>query len=265
MWNLIANAIKFTPRGGRVQVVLQRAESHVEVSVSDNGIGIEPEFLPHVFEAFQQGMGGSKRRHGGLGLGLSIARHIVELHGGEISAFSDGPGLGSIFTVKFPLLATTSRNREPAQRHPIARDSLSEHHTGRLDDLRVLIVEDEESARESLMELFGATGAEVRSAGSASEAMEVFEAWQPNVLVSDIAMPDEDGYSLIRRIRLRPAHLGGGVPALALTAYAKIEDRVTILTAGFQMYLSKPANPNELIAVVGSLAKRASGNNGVTP
>jgi CheY-like chemotaxis protein len=196
---------------------------------------------------------------------MPSARHIVELHGGEISAYSDGPGLGSRFTVKFPLLATISKYSEPSRRHPIARDSLSDYHMGRLDDVRVLIVEDEENAREALVELFGTTGAEVRSAGSATEAIAVLEAWQPNVLVSDIAMPEEDGYSLIRKIRLRPAHLGGGVPALALTAYGKIEDRVTILTAGFQMYLSKPANPNELIAVVGSLAKRASGNNGVTP
>ncbi len=265
MWNLISNAIKFTPKGGRVQVVLQRAESHVEVSVSDSGIGIAPEFLPHVFEPFRQGVDGSMRRHGGLGLGLSIVRHIVELHGGEISAFSDGPNLGSRFTVKFPLLATITKDNEPARRHPIAGDSLGDHQLGRLDGVRVLIVEDEASARESLLELFTASGAEVRGAGSAAEAMGVFETWPPNVLVSDIAMPDEDGYSLIRRIRMRPTRRGGDVPALALTAYAKIEDRVTILAAGFQMYLSKPANPNELIAVVRSLARRRDHEDGAAP
>jgi len=262
MWNLISNAIKFTPRNGRVQVVLQRAESHVEVSVSDSGIGIAPDFLPHVFEPFRQGIDGSMRRHGGLGLGLSIVRHIVELHGGEINAFSDGTGLGSKFTVKFPLLATLSRYDEPARRHPLAGDSLAEVHLGRLDGLRVLIVEDEASSREAIVELLASSGAEVRAAGSAAEAIVAFEAWQPDVLVSDIAMPDEDGYSLIRKIRLRSADLGGAVPALALTAYAKIEDRVTILGSGFQMYLSKPANPNELIAVVGSLAKRRNGTDG---
>lgn len=263
MWNLISNAIKFTPKGGRVQVVLQRAESHVEVSVSDSGIGIAPEFMPHVFEPFRQGIDGSMRRHGGLGLGLSIVRHIVELHGGEINAFSDGPGLGSKFTVKFPLLATVSRQDEPLRRHPIARDSLADVHLGRLDDLRVLVVEDEDSAREALAVLFASSGADVRAAGSAAEAMGVFETWRPDVLVSDIAMPDEDGYSLMRKIRLRSPSRGGAVPALALTAYAKIEDRVTILGSGFQMYLSKPANPNELIAVVRSLAKRGNGGDGV--
>jgi signal transduction histidine kinase/ActR/RegA family two-component response regulator len=256
MWNLISNGIKFTPKGGRVQVVLQRAESHVEISVSDSGIGIDSEFLPHVFEPFRQGSGGSMRRHGGLGLGLSIVRHIVELHGGEISASSEGLNRGSCFTVKFPLLATSENGNEPVRRHPIARDTLADVHLARLDGIRVLIVEDEPSASEALLVLFQSCGAEARIAGSASEALGVFDLWQPDVLVSDIAMPLEDGYSLIRKIRLRPAAMGGAIPAVALTAYAKIEDRVTILGAGFQMYLSKPADPNELVAVVSSLAKR---------
>jgi CheY-like chemotaxis protein len=256
MWNLISNAIKFTPKGGRVQVVLQRSESHVEISVSDSGVGIESEFLPHVFEPFQQGSGGSMRRHGGLGLGLSIVRHIVELHGGEIIAYSEGAGRGSTFTVKFPLLATASDNGEPARRHPIARDTLATLYLGRLDGIRVMIVDDEPSASEALLVLFSSCGAEARVAGSAIEALVLFDAWQPDVLVSDVAMPEEDGYSLIRKIRQRSPERGALVPAVALTAYAKIEDRVTILAAGFQMYLSKPADPNELIAVVGSLARR---------
>jgi signal transduction histidine kinase/ActR/RegA family two-component response regulator len=255
MWNLISNAIKFTPKGGRVQVVLQRAESHVEIAVSDSGVGIHSEFLPHVFEPFRQGMGGSMRRHGGLGLGLSIVRHIVELHGGEITAFSEGQDLGSRFTVKFPLLAAAQDVGGPARRHPIARDTLADVQLGRLDDVRVLIVEDEPNASEALQVLFSSCGAEARIAGSAAEALVVFESWQPDVLVSDIAMPEEDGYSLIRKIRLRSPERGGVIPAVALTAYAKIEDRVTILDAGFQMYLSKPADPNELVAVVSSLAK----------
>jgi signal transduction histidine kinase/ActR/RegA family two-component response regulator len=254
MWNLISNGIKFTAKGGRVLVVLQRAESHVEMSVSDSGVGIDPEFLPHVFEPFRQATAGSMRRHGGLGLGLSIVRHIVELHGGEITAESEGTGFGSKFTVKFPLLATTRQVSEPVRRHPIAGDTLAEVHLGRLDGIRVLVVDDEPSASEALMVLFNSCGAEARIAGSAAEALAVFDVWKPEVLVSDIAMPGEDGYSLIRKIRLRPTERGGGVPAVALTAYAKIEDRVTILAAGFQMYLSKPANPNELVAVVGSLA-----------
>ncbi|HEY6194142.1 MAG TPA: ATP-binding protein [Candidatus Eisenbacteria bacterium] len=254
--NLISNAIKFTPRGGKVQVVLQRAESHVEVAVSDNGIGIDPEFLPHVFEPFRQGTGGTMRRHGGLGLGLSIVRHIVELHGGEISVYSDGPGHGSKFTVKFPLLPASRERGVPVPRHPIAGDPLASVHLGRLDGIRVLVVDDESSSCEALDVLFNSCGAEARVASSAEEALLVFDEWQPDVLVSDIAMPGEDGYSLIRKIRLRSPGRGGLTPAVALTAFAKIEDRVTILAAGFQMYLSKPANPNELIAVVSSLARR---------
>ena len=256
MSNLISNAIKFTPKGGSVQVVLQRAESHVEVSVGDSGVGIESQFLPHVFEPFRQGSVGAMRRHGGLGLGLSIARHIVELHGGEITAYSDGLDHGSKFTIKFPLLATARASGGLMRRHPIAGDVLGEIHLGRLDGIRVLVVEDEPSASEALGELFNSCGAVARIADSAAAALVLFDEWRPDVVVSDIAMPGEDGYSLIRKIRQRSPERGGMTPAMALTAFAKIEDRVTILAAGFQMYLSKPANPNELIAVIGSLAKR---------
>jgi signal transduction histidine kinase/ActR/RegA family two-component response regulator len=263
MSNLISNAIKFTPKGGNVQIVLQRAESHAEIAVIDSGIGIEPEFLPHVFEPFRQGTGGTMRRHGGLGLGLSITRHIVELHGGEIAAHSDGAGLGARFTIKFPLLPMTREGGAPLRRHPIAGDALATVHSGRLDGIRVLVVDDEPSASEALGLLLDSCGAEARIAGSAAEALAVLEAWQPDVLVSDIAMPGEDGYSLIRKTRLLAPGRGGLTPAVALTAFAKIEDRVTILAAGFQMYLSKPANPNELIAVVGSLARRRSGADGM--
>jgi signal transduction histidine kinase/ActR/RegA family two-component response regulator len=256
MANLISNAIKFTPKDGRVQVVLQRVESHLEVVVSDSGIGIDAEFLPHVFEPFRQGTGGSMRRHGGLGLGLSIVHHIVELHGGTITAESAGSDQGSRFMIQFPVLATARGAGEAIRRHPIAGESLATASMARLDGVRVLVVDDEPSASEALMALFSSCGAVARVAGSATEALAVFDQWQPDVLVSDIAMPGEDGYSLIRRVRLLPVERGGAVPAVALTAYAKIEDRVTILAAGFQMYLSKPANPNELLAVVGSLAKR---------
>ncbi len=255
MWNLISNAIKFTPKGGRVQVLLQRSESHVEIVISDSGVGIPQEFLPHVFEPFRQAVGGSMRRHAGLGLGLSIVRHIVELHGGEISAQSEGSGRGSTFRVKFPLLATAAEG-SPPQRHPIAGDQITHTNLGRLDGVGVLIVEDEPSASEALVVLFEACGAEARSAGSAAEAIALLDVWRPSVIVSDIAMPGEDGYSFMRRVRQRSSEQGGAIPAVALTAYAKIEDRVTILAAGFQMYLSKPADPNELIAVVGSLARR---------
>jgi signal transduction histidine kinase/ActR/RegA family two-component response regulator len=256
MWNLISNAIKFTPKGGRVQVVLQRAESHLEIAVSDTGTGIDAGFLPHIFEPFRQGTGGSMRRHGGLGLGLSIVRHIVELHGGEIAATSGGPDKGSRFTIKFPLLATAGQTADLSRRHPIARDTVPDIQPARLDGTRVLVVDDESTASEALHELFLSCGADARVAGSAVEALVILDDWHPDVLVSDIAMPGEDGYSLIRKIRLRSPELGGRIPAVALTAYAQIEDRVTILGAGFQMYLSKPADPNELVAVVGSLVQR---------
>ncbi len=267
MGNLLSNAIKFTPKGGSVQVTLGRADSHVEMGVSDSGIGIDPAFLPHVFEPFQQAMDGSMRRHGGLGLGLSIVRHIVELHGGEIVAASRGAGLGSRFTIKLPLLGTGEHTGRAQPRHPSAMDGLADVSLRRLDKIRVLLVDDEPSANESLQALLESCGAEVRVAGSAAQALQTLDIWRPDVLISDIAMPEEDGYALIRKIRMRTPEQGGEVPAAALTAYGKIEDRVSILAAGFQMYLSKPADPSELIAVVASLAagRRRSIAQGATP
>ncbi len=256
MGNLLSNAIKFTPKGGSVHVTLGRAESHVEMGVSDTGMGIEASFLPHVFEPFQQAMDGSMRRHGGLGLGLSIVRHIVELHGGEVSAESDGTGKGSTFTVKLPLLPTGERTGSMWPRHPTATDGVADVLLRRLDKVRVLLVDDEPTANEALEALLEACGAEVRVAGSSAQALQTLDVWKPDVLISDIAMPEEDGYALIRKIRARSVEQSGDVPAAALTAYAKIEDRVNILAAGFQMYLSKPADPSELIAVVASLAAR---------
>jgi len=256
MGNLLSNAIKFTPKGGRVHVTLARAESHVEIVVSDTGHGIEAGFLPHIFEPFQQERDGSKRRYGGLGLGLSIVHHIVELHGGEILAQSRGRGEGSAFTIKLPLLGTSEPAGLPAPRHPKASDGLSNVLLGRLDKIRVLLVDDEPNANEAVQALLDSCGAEVRVAGSAAKALQMLDVWRPDVLISDIAMPDEDGYVLIKKIRARSARQSGDIPAAALTAYAKTEDRVSILAAGFQMYLSKPADPSELIAVVASLAAR---------
>jgi CheY-like chemotaxis protein len=265
MSNLLSNAIKFTPKGGSVQVRLGRAESHVELVVSDTGIGIDPMFLPHVFEPFQQATDGPMRRHSGLGLGLSIVRHIVELHGGEIIAASEGPGKGSTFTIKMPLLGTTDASVLLRQRHPRVADRLADIVLGRLDRIRVLLVDDEPSANEAVQTLLDSCGAEVRVAGSAAQALQMLDVWKPDVLISDIAMPEEDGYILIKKIRARSAEQSGDLPAAALTAYATTEDRVSILAAGFQMYLSKPADPGELIAVVASLAarrRRAPGDNG---
>ena len=256
MSNLLSNAIKFTPRGGAVQIILGRSESHLEMGVIDNGIGIETAFLPHVFEPFRQAMDGSMRRHGGLGLGLSIVRHIVELHGGEIIAESEGSGRGARFTIKLPLLGTGEQTGAGRPRHPAATDGLVDVLLRRLDHIRVLLVDDEPTANEALQALLESCGAEVRAATSAAQAIQTLEVWRPDVLLSDIAMPEEDGYVLIRKIRTRAPEKGGDIPAAALTAYAKIEDRVDILAAGFQMYLSKPADPSEVIAVVASLASR---------
>jgi signal transduction histidine kinase/CheY-like chemotaxis protein len=256
MGNLLANAIKFTPKGGRVQIVLGRAESHVEMTISDNGIGIERDFLPHIFEPFQQAKDGSMRRHGGLGLGLSIVRHIVELHGGEISVVSPGTGQGSTFTVKFPLPGMREPTTSPWVRHPTAGNGLANVLLGRLDKVRVLLVDDEPSANEAVQTLLDSCGAEVRVAASSAQALQMLDTWKPDVLISDIAMPEEDGYVLIRKIRARGSDKSGDIPAAALTAYATTDDRVSILAAGFQMYLSKPADPSELIAVVASLAAR---------
>jgi len=256
MGNLLSNAIKFTPKNGRVHVTLARAESHVEIAVSDSGIGVDEEFLPHIFEPFQQEKDGSKRRYGGLGLGLSIVHHIVELHGGEIVAQSRGRGEGSTFTIKLPLLGASEPLGLPAPRHPEASDGLSNILLGRLDKVRVLLVDDEPYANEAVQALLDSCGAEVRVAGSAEQALQMLDVWRPDVLISDIAMPEEDGYVLIKKIRARSARQSGDIPAAALTAYAKTEDRVSILAAGFQMYLAKPADPSELIAVVASLAGR---------
>lgn len=254
--NLLSNAIKFTPKGGNVKITLARAESHVELVVSDSGMGIESRFLPHVFEPFRQATDGSMRQHGGLGLGLSIVRHIVELHGGVIVAESGGIGQGSRFTVRLALLGTNGGDVDAHPRHPSARDRITDVLLRRLDKIRVLIVDDEPTANEALKALLESCGAEVRVAASAAQAIQVFDVWKPDVLLSDIAMPEEDGYALIRKIRARTLEQGGDTPAAALTAYAKIEDRVNILSAGFQMYLSKPADPSEVIAVVASLASR---------
>jgi CheY-like chemotaxis protein len=228
----------------------------VEIGVSDSGSGIEATFLPHIFEPFQQEMDGSKRRHGGLGLGLSIVRHIVELHGGEIVAASQGSGRGASFTVKLPLLGMGEGTGGPLQRHPRASDGLANVMLGRLDKIKVLLVDDEPNANEAVQALLDSCGAEVRVAGSAAQALQMLDVWRPDVLISDIAMPEEDGYVLIKKIRARTARQSGDIPAAALTAYAKTDDRVSILAAGFQMYLSKPADPGELIAVVASLAAR---------
>lgn len=250
-WNLVSNAVKFTPHGGRVQVRLQRVESEVELVVSDTGKGISAEILPHVFDRFEHvGEGtGSERR--GLGLGLAIVRHLVELHGGTVEAASEGPNRGATFRVRLPLLIGPAR--VDGSEHPTAATTPVAG-APPLDGLRVLVVDDEPDSNEAVQVLLSESGAEVRVAGSAEQAIQILGAWRPDVLVSDIDMPDEDGYVLLRRVRALDARAGGDVPAVALTAYGRVEDRVRALTAGFAMHVVKPAEPAELAAVVARVA-----------
>ncbi len=257
-WNLLSNAIKFTPRDGRVHVTLERVNSHLEVNISDTGAGIAPEFLPYVFDRFRQADASTTRRHGGLGLGLAIVKHLTELHGGTVKVKSAGPGKGSTFVVALPVallqLDGKEEHRRPPEPPPIEPMRIP---TADLTGVSILAVDDEEDARALIDKILTRSGAKVRTAGSAKEAIKLFHATAPDVLISDVGMPGEDGYSLIRAVRaLSPAE-GGRVPALALSAYTRKEDRIRSLSEGFQMHLSKPAEPMELLAVIVSLAHRA--------
>jgi signal transduction histidine kinase/ActR/RegA family two-component response regulator len=257
VWNLLSNAIKFTPKGGRVQVKLERVNSHIEIGVSDTGPGIEPEFLPYVFDRFRQADGRTTRQHGGLGLGLSIVRHLVELHGGTVRAESEGEGQGATFTVLLPVAAVYQTAGTVERVHPAARDTLPLYDCpDRLEEVRVLAVDDEPDTRELLKAGLGQCGAVVRVVGSAAEALEAIAVETPDLLISDIGMPDEDGYELIRRVRQLPPEKGGKVPAIALTAYARVEDRMQALRAGYQMHVPKPVELAELVAVAASLVRR---------
>jgi PAS domain S-box-containing protein len=259
-WNLLTNAVKFTPRGGRVRVLLERVNSHLEACVIDTGEGIAPEFLPHVFDRFRQADGTTRRSHGGLGLGLAIVKQLVELHGGSVTAKSGGLGQGSTFTVTLPLsVLHPSTADEPERRHPRSTDPTPHDLVSSLDlsGVNILVVDDEPDARALLARLLTGCNAIVRTAAFADEAFALVRAEIPDVLISDIGMPGEDGYSLIRRVRALAASEGGNVPALALTAYARAEDRMKAVLAGFQMHVAKPVEGAELLAMVASLAGRA--------
>ncbi|HSK76048.1 MAG TPA: ATP-binding protein, partial [Thermoanaerobaculia bacterium] len=254
VWNLLSNAVKFTPRGGRVEVGLARRGSQVEIRVSDSGIGIDSDFLDHVFDRFRQADSSSTRAYGGLGLGLAIVRHLVELHGGTVFAESGGPGQGATFTVSLPVPAARPVPEPeprllspPAPELPDARE---------LHGLRVLVVDDDDDAREVLPTLLRQFGIEVAVAASAAEGLDILQRHPIDVLVADIGMPEEDGYSLMTRIRKLDGHLRD-LPAIALTAYAGDGDRQKALAAGFQRHLAKPVEPHELIAAVASVARRA--------
>ena len=233
---------------------MQGVNSYAELTVTDSGEGIKPDFLPHVFDRFRQADGSTTRTYGGLGLGLAIVRHLVELHGGQVRAESAGKGQGATFTVRIPLMLSTDRRVEV---EPIEAARPIVEPVGRsLDGLRVLIVDDELDARELVTTMLERCGAKVFAAASASEALENLESWKPSVLIADIGMPGEDGYDLIRKVRCLSKERGGHTPALALTAYARTEDRVRALSAGYQVHLSKPVDRLELAAVVARLAER---------
>jgi PAS domain S-box-containing protein len=258
VWNLLSNAIKFTPRDGRVQVRLERVNSHIEIVVSDTGSGISSNFLPHVFDRFRQADQSTTREYGGLGLGLAIVRHLVELHGGTVRADSHGVNQGSTFTVMLPLLTVYQTDTETVRVHPKASDAPpSADCPERLDGLKVLVVDDEADTRELLSVVLTRCGAQVLTANSAAEAGDLLERLRPDILISDIGMPGEDGYELIRRIRSLPVEKGGRIPAVALTAYARTEDRLRVLRSGYQMHLPKPVEVSELVAIVANLAGRA--------
>ncbi len=247
IWNLLSNAIKFTPRGGRVQVVLKRVHSSVQTVVSDSGKGINPALLDAIFERFRQEDSSTTRQFGGLGLGLAIVKQLVELHGGSVRAASEGEGKGSTFTIELPLAALHASSM------PLPFD-LPE-----LAGVRVLIVDDDEDCRDLMSRILAECHATVAWASSAKEALTIFTTMRPDVILSDIGMPVDDGYTLIRTVRALPHAEGGGTPAAALTALARSEDRTRALLAGFQVHVSKPVEPSELLAVVVSLAQLHGG------
>jgi signal transduction histidine kinase len=268
VWNILVNAVKFSSPGGAVRVTLSRSESRSQIEVSDDGDGIDSEFLPHIFDRFRQADSSTRRKHGGLGLGLAIVRHVVELHGGSVRAHSDGPGRGASFVVELPVAAVLAEgHHDPqavaaAQRPPAfpVADSC-------LAGVRVLVVDDEADGRETIAKVLNAYRAEVSTACSAREALAAIRQSPPDVLVSDIGVPDEDGYDLIREVRALPIAQGGQMPAVALTAFARKEDRLRAVVAGFDLHAAKPIAPAELVACVASLVRRqtpASGSGGNT-
>ena len=257
VWNLLSNAIKFTSKGGKVQVLLERVNSHIEISVADTGIGIAPEFLAHVFERFRQADSSTARRYGGLGLGLSIVKQLVELHGGTVRAESPGEERGATFTVTLPLTVVHRPAYAEERLHPKAPSPISTDFKAlNLSGIKVLVVDDEADARDLIKRVLTDCKAEVFTASTAGEAVLLVETEKPHILVSDIGMPEVDGFELLRRVRALGHARGGRIPAIALTAFARTEDRTRALRAGFLVHVAKPVEPSELVATVATIAGR---------
>ncbi|HLU64690.1 MAG TPA: response regulator, partial [Kofleriaceae bacterium] len=257
--NLLSNAVKFTPAGGRVSLQLHRRGGHIELRVIDTGEGIAPSFLPFVFDRFRQGDTGPSRAHGGLGLGLAIVKHLVELHGGEVEVHSEGPGQGSTFVVRLPVAAPRGEGKPRRARTPTQPRGRMFVHPPELEGLRVLVVDDDEGARRLLDGILGPCQVDVVVASSVAEAIQAFGREPPDILVSDISMPGETGCDLIRRVRELPPERGGLVPAVALSAYARVEDRDAALDAGFNCFLTKPIDPQEFVGVLTRVASTGDG------
>ncbi len=253
--NLVNNAVKFTPAGGKVELALRRIGPNVEISVTDNGEGIAPEFLPRIFERFLQGDASTNRRHGGLGLGLAIVRQIIEMHGGNVRAESEGLGKGSRFVVQLPVeqpSAIKTLAHQTPREETANTANASESKPSRLDGLRVLLVDDNEDARRVLSRLLSASGATIKECEEVQSALDALQEFQPQILVSDLGMPGRDGYELVRTVR-ELGYSADRLPAIALTAFARSQDRERVLLSGFQLHLAKPVTPHELTAAIASL------------
>jgi CheY-like chemotaxis protein len=256
VWNLLSNAVKFTPKGGQVSVRVYRDGSDVCIRVGDNGEGIRPEVMPLIFEPFRQADASTTRLHGGLGLGLAIVKQLVSAHGGSVRATSGGQGKGATFVVQLPARSVVPAVSRAARSTASMEAARAAKNGPRIDGLRLLVIDDEPDALALVREVLREHGAEVHVAASAAEAIEKFAVVRPDVIVSDIGMPDVDGYALIRRIRALPPDAGGRTPAVAITAYARAEDAQRAFVAGYQMHVTKPVEPAQLATVVANLGGR---------
>jgi CheY-like chemotaxis protein/nitrogen-specific signal transduction histidine kinase len=256
VWNLLANAIKFTPAGGQVHVFVEHTADHVDIRVVDTGQGISADFLPHVFERFRQADGTTTRRHSGLGLGLAIVRQLVALHGGTVQAASAGTGLGATFTVRLPIAHGDKAGRSITAAGGIAAAAPAPPGVRPLEKVRILVVDDNVDGRTLTSLMLTQAGATVKAVATVRDALQAITMEPPDALVSDIGLPDEDGYALIRKVREREGANAGVLPALALTGYTRAEDRARTLAAGFQAYLSKPVDPAKLTAAIAAMTQR---------